>query len=120
MPSCRTARPTRAIRPRRTARRLLKVASLGVAGLIAGLLAGCSASRLHFFDQTSQEPILTANRRIENPDARRVPVFRHAPAPHYNQPNQPATHQATAVVGGGHGIYTTAQYSPDSADIFGQ
>jgi len=120
MPSSRTARPTRHTRPKRTARRLLKVAGLGVAGLIAGLLAGCSASKMHLFSQLQEERTLTASRRVENPEAKRVPAFRHAPTPHYTQPNQPAAHRATAVVGGGHGVYTTAQYNPDSADIFGQ
>jgi hypothetical protein len=93
---------------------------LGVAGLIAGLLAGCSASKLHLFSQISEEPTLTASRRVENPEAKRIPAFRHAPIPHYTQPTLPTTHRATAVVGGGRGVYTTAQYSPDSADIFGQ
>ncbi len=120
MPSSRTARPTRHTRPKRTARRLLKVASLGVAGLIAGLLAGCSESKLHFFSQIYEESTLTASRRVENPEAKRIPAFRHAPAPHYTQPYQPAAHRATAVVGGGHGVYATSQYNPDSADIFGQ
>lgn len=120
MPSSRTARPTRYSRPKRTARRILKVASLGIAGLIAGLLAGCSASKLHLFGETSDELTLTASRRVENPEAKRMPAFRHAPTPHYTQPNQPTTHRATAVVGGGHAVFTTASYDPDSAEILGQ
>jgi hypothetical protein len=32
------------LHPSRTTRRLLKIASLGLAGLLAGLLAGCSAN----------------------------------------------------------------------------
>jgi hypothetical protein len=121
MPSSRTARPTRSSRPNRTARRLLKVASLGVAGLIAGLLAGCSASNIRLFGETSAETTFTASRRVESLDAKRIPAFRHAPVPHYTHPYPQGTHQATAVVsGGGHAIYATASYNPDSADILGQ
>lgn len=72
--STKTARPTIPSRPNRTARRLLKVAGLGVAGLIAGLLAGCSHA---------PGPTLTASHHIENLEEKRVPDLRHAPAPHH-------------------------------------
>ena len=95
MPPVKTARPTPSSRPSRTARRLLKVAGLGVAGLIAGLLAGCSSSGLHFFNRlASEQPTLTASRRIENLESKRIPALRHAPLPHYNRPMTPGPHQA--------------------------
>jgi len=96
MPSSRTARPTPGSRPNRTARRLIKVAGLGIAGLIAGLLAGCSSSGLHLFDRlASEQPTLTASRRIENIESKRTPTFRHAPLPHYNRPVPQGTSQAS-------------------------
>lgn len=111
MLSSKTAHPTRSSRPTRTARRLLKVVSLGVAGLIAGLLGGCNAS-----DQT--ETTLTAG-RIENLEAKRIPALRHAPLPHYTQQN---THQAIANRGGRamKAQYTASRYTAASTGISGQ
>jgi len=80
----------------RTARRILKVASLGLAGLIAGLLAGCSSDSLERFSAWRSGSTLTANRRLQNLDYRRTPEIRRAPAPHRTQPANPqrATTQA--------------------------
>jgi hypothetical protein len=74
----------------RTARRLLKVVSLGLAGLLAGLLGGCSSSDsvARFANWRSGET-QTASRRFQNLDYRRAPEFRRAPAPHRTQPYSP-------------------------------
>jgi hypothetical protein len=71
---------------RRTARRLLKVASLGLAGLLAGLLAGCNASP----NDAANVPLFThssadspANSDSDLPasiDARQIPSLRHPPS----------------------------------------
>lgn len=76
--------------PRRTTRRLLTVASMGLAGLLAGLLTGCSASPFssslasyspgrHF---TSYDRYTF---RHSNPDNQPIPDFKHAPSPHRNE-----------------------------------
>jgi hypothetical protein len=66
---------------RRTARRLLKVASLGLAGLLAGLLSGCNATK----DSTSPTNISTtaytwSTHLPKSLDAVQVPPLRHAPS----------------------------------------
>jgi hypothetical protein len=71
--STRTARPHITSRPNRTARRLLKVAGLGAAGLLAGFLAGCSRT---------PAPTLTASHHIENLEDKSIPDLRHAPVAH--------------------------------------
>lgn len=83
-------------KPARTARRLLKVASLGLAGLIAGLLAGCSSDSLARFSAWRSSSDLTATRRLQNLDYRRPPEIRRAPVPHRTQPatSQRTTNQA--------------------------
>ena len=71
----------------RTTRRLLKVASLGLAGLIAGLLTGCSSSdSLVRFSNWRSGADLTATRRLQNLDYRRTPEIHRAPTPHRTQP----------------------------------
>jgi hypothetical protein len=80
MPSS-SARPTH-----RTARRLLKLASLGLAGLLAGLLSGCNArpdaptdphlsSNADFTPSASQRPDLPASIHV-----RRIPAHQTPPA----------------------------------------
>jgi hypothetical protein len=70
----------------RTARRLLKLASLGLAGLLAGLLSGCNAppdaptdphvsSNADFTPSASQRPDLPASI-----DARQIPALHHSPS----------------------------------------
>jgi hypothetical protein len=66
---------------RRTARRLLKVASLGLAGLLAGLLSGCNATP----DSTAPTNISTtaytwSTHPPKSLDAVQVPPLRHAPS----------------------------------------
>ena len=75
----------------RTARRLLKVATLGFTGLIVGFLAGCSSSdsAARFSTWHSSGDTLTATRRFENLDYRRTPEIRRAPTLHRNQPVAP-------------------------------
>jgi hypothetical protein len=81
----------------RTVRRLLKVASLGLAGLIAGFLSGCSSSdSLVRFSNWRSGADLTASRRLQNLDYSRTPEIRRAPSPHRYQPT--ATQRTTAQV----------------------
>jgi hypothetical protein len=75
-------RSSSARRSRRTTRRLLKLASLGLAGLLAGLLSGCNAapnahfsSNADFTPTTSQSPNLPASI-----DARQIPALHHSPS----------------------------------------
>jgi hypothetical protein len=79
---------------RRTTRRLLKLASLGLAGLIAGLLsAGCNASPnkaasaptdLHISNNVEFTPSdTTAAHSLDLPesiDARQIPALHHSPS----------------------------------------
>jgi hypothetical protein len=85
-------------KPARTARRLLKVASLGLAGLVAGLLSGCSTSDIaaHLTSNKDAGETLTATRRLENLDYRRTPEIRRAPTLHRHQP-MPAQSSSTAA-----------------------
>jgi hypothetical protein len=70
----------------RTARRLLKLASLGLAGLLAGLLSGCNpppdaptdphvSSNADFTPSGSQRPDLPVSI-----DARQIPALHHSPS----------------------------------------
>jgi hypothetical protein len=63
---------------RRTARRLLKVASLGLAGLLAGLFAGCNATP----DSTdiSTTAYTWSTHLPKSLDAVQVPPLRHSPS----------------------------------------
>ncbi|MBB5328661.1 hypothetical protein [Tunturiibacter gelidoferens] len=63
---------------RRTARRLLKVASLGLAGLLAGLLSGCNATP----DSTniSTTTYTWSTHLPKSLDSVQVPPLRHAPS----------------------------------------
>jgi hypothetical protein len=91
--------------PFRTTRRILKLASLGLAGLIAGLLSGCSASpdstpiriagNWHFSSLNSQNI-----RSSKSSGTQDVPALRRAPSArrldygcyHPNHPTIPTTH----------------------------
>ncbi len=82
-----TRKPTR--KTYRKPRRLLKIASLGIAGFIAGLLSGCSSSPTTFsLDSYSQnsgwhfESTCSYTSHHKNLDARPIPDLRHPPAPH--------------------------------------
>lgn len=90
-------------KPARTARRLLKVATLGFTGLLFGLLAGCSSNSVARFSAWSADDgnTLTASRRLENLDYRRTPEIRRAPTPHRNQPMMPQSSSSAsyALVG---------------------
>ena len=70
----------------RTTRRLLKLASLGLAGLIAGLLSGCSSSPTPSSLATYTQPhSLDGFNRIHQPGSlytHPIPDLRHPPAPH--------------------------------------
>ena len=68
----------------RTARRLLKLASLGLAGLLAGLLAGCSASpktvgmtSCAYGASTGQLDSVNLPHTL---DSRSIPPLRHSPS----------------------------------------
>jgi hypothetical protein len=120
MSSSRAVRPTPTPRSSGTARRLLKVASLGLAGLIAGLLSGCSASGFTFFHHAAADPTLTASRRVENLDVKPSPAFRHAPVPHYTQPTAQPARQSNAMRTGGSVPAPVGFYNPDLAEVPGQ
>lgn len=80
------------VKPACTARRLIKVASLGLAGLLVGLLTGCSASNLAvcLSTRTTDPSTTEASRRVQNLEYRRMsPAFRRAPVPHHGQPYSP-------------------------------
>jgi hypothetical protein len=81
--------------PSRTKRRLLKVASLGLAGLIAGLLSGCNSADASV--RTSKPQIAggalspTASAGIQpsqlpsSLDATQIPALRHPPSTRHLQ-----------------------------------
>ena len=69
----------------RTARRLIKVDSLGLAGLLAGLLAGCSDAPPRTIVNTSYESADTAvrfdgSRLPPNLDSVKIPPLKRAPS----------------------------------------
>src|ERR1700712_813477 len=74
----------------RTTRRLLQVASLGIAGLLAGLLSGCSSSandvKVASYTQAPGWHLdstgFSYTHTPKNFDARPIPDLRHAPEPH--------------------------------------
>jgi hypothetical protein len=70
----------------RTTRRLLKLASLGLAGFIAGLLAGCSSTPAASSVATYTQPhSLEDLSRTHTPGSlytHPVPDLRHPPVPH--------------------------------------
>jgi hypothetical protein len=71
----------------RTTRRFLKLASLGLAGLLAGLLAGCSSSAkpINLAIQTQPSTLemnSSAFTLTHQPYTHPVPDLRHPPAPH--------------------------------------
>ena len=70
----------------RTKRRLLKVASLGLAGLIAGLLSGCSDSHgttastpNHSSDSLSPDAA-SSSELPKSIEATQIPALRHPPS----------------------------------------
>ena len=63
---------------RRTARRLLKVASLGLAGLLAGLIAGCNATPDPSSISTTTDN--WSNHLPKSLDSVQVPPLRHSPS----------------------------------------
>jgi hypothetical protein len=72
---------------RRTARRLLKLASLGLAGLLAGLLSGCNASHNDATNVSPYVHISTDDSQTANQpdlptsiDARQIPALHHSPS----------------------------------------
>jgi len=80
-------------KPSRTARRLLKLASLGLAGLLAGLIAGCTASPedavnvppyAHISNDWEFTPATAPNPKLTNLpdsiDAHQIPALRHPPS----------------------------------------
>ncbi|GGA74885.1 hypothetical protein GCM10011507_27830 [Edaphobacter acidisoli] len=85
----------------RTARRLIKLASLGLAGLLAGLLAGCSETPPHTIVNTSYANADTAlnfdgSQLPPNLDSVRIPPLKNAPSARRLeednlQPTQPAS-----------------------------
>jgi hypothetical protein len=83
-------------KPARTTRRLLKVATLGITGLLFGFLAGCSSNSVARSSSWDSGDTLTATRRFENLDYRRTPEIRRAPTPHRNQPVTPQRTSASA------------------------
>jgi hypothetical protein len=80
-------------KPAKTARRLLKLVSLGFAGLIAGLLSGCAASpntsTVASYSPTSGWRLNSSgfgySFQPKNLNLRPVPDLRHPPAPHHIQ-----------------------------------
>ncbi len=72
--------------PKRLTRRLLKLASLGLAGLLAGLLTGCSASPTTFdtasYTHSTNLPITQPARSLEST---RIPEIKRPPVPHHMQ-----------------------------------
>lgn len=71
--------------PKSLTRRLFKLASLGLAGLLAGLLAGCTASPAPFdtasYTHTTNLPA-TPPKSVEST---RIPEIKRPPAPHHMQ-----------------------------------
>ncbi len=74
----------------RTKRRLLKVASLGLAGLIAGLLSGCNSADAATRPKSqlatdSLTPDAQTNQLPRSLDATQVPALRHPPSTRHLQ-----------------------------------
>jgi hypothetical protein len=69
---------------RNTKRRLLKLASLGLAGLLAGLLTGCTATLNASSSTQSITPycdsLRTTTTLPESLDATQIPALRHPPS----------------------------------------
>jgi hypothetical protein len=65
---------------RRTARRLLKVASLGLAGLLAGLLSGCNSTQGDSPTNVSTSAYTWSTQLPKSLDAVQIPPLRHAPS----------------------------------------
>ena len=69
----------------RTKRRLLKVASLGLAGLLAGLFSGCNDSTVSTpcthvaSDSLTPEPSAKPPQLPPNIEATQIPALRHPP-----------------------------------------
>jgi hypothetical protein len=96
----------------RTKRNLLKVASLGLAGLLAGLLAGCtdspdttvSASYTHLpSDSLTPDSSATADRLPTSLNATEIPALKHPPSARRLQSGSVRTvSQVTATSGRSH------------------
>jgi hypothetical protein len=70
----------------RTTRRILKLASLGIAGLLVGLLSGCTSaptsSNVATYTQPSTLDFNSTAHQPLNPFIHPVPDLKHPPAPH--------------------------------------
>jgi hypothetical protein len=76
----------------RTKRRLLKVASLGLAGLIAGLLSGCNAadasvrsSKPRIANDSVSSSGVQPSQLPSSIDATQIPALRHPPSTRHLQ-----------------------------------
>jgi hypothetical protein len=91
----------------RTKRRLLKVASLGLAGLIAGLLSGCSsadASVRTSKPQVASDPATQTDQLPKSLDQTQIPALRHPPSTRHLQYGMVQT-SSPATMPNGHGGY---------------
>jgi hypothetical protein len=68
----------------RTKRRLLKIASLGLAGLLAGLLAGCNEDAAPG-DTLSTDVSAGASSLPSSIEATQIPALRHPPSARHLQ-----------------------------------
>jgi hypothetical protein len=88
----------------RTRRRLLKVASLGLAGLIAGLLSGCNsadASVRTNKPQVANDSFNPADAQLPSSlDAAQIPALRHPPSARHLQYGSAHTVSPVAVPNG--------------------
>jgi hypothetical protein len=76
-------------KPASVTRRLLKIASLGLAGFLVGLLSGCSPANTVAHLSAWESGSNTAASRLQNPDDRRIPEFSRAPSPHHSSAAAP-------------------------------
>jgi hypothetical protein len=111
--------------PKRLTRRFFKLASLGLAGLIAGLLAGCTASPAPYTTASYTHSTNLPATPPKSLESTSIPEIKHPPLPHHIQSWPSRNGQTSPVVAdieSGHTLaaYTFTRTAPANRQLTGQ
>jgi hypothetical protein len=97
-------------------RRLVKLASLGLAGLLAGLLAGCTSSSASYDTATYSPSANLSTMPPKSLESTRIPEIKRPPVPHHMQSWPSHYGQTPPVVADIESGHTLAAYTFSGTD----